>query len=100
MANTNSTPTLRSLPYRVIVWPPQSCTPPNGITDSVATAAITQISGASRKIVALAPSGTKSSLKVSLPRSASGCMKPKGPARLGPRRAWNRPISWRSARVR
>ena len=87
MANTNSTPTLRSAPYRVMVCPPISCTPPKGMTESVATAAITQMSGDKRKIVALAPSGTKSSLNVNLPRSASGCISPKGPARLGPRRA-------------
>ena len=44
------------------------------------------MAGAATKIHLLAPSGMTSSLKKSLMPSATGCSRPKGPVRLGPRR--------------
>ena len=56
------------------MWPQSSIEPPNGITATAATAATTEIIGASWKSSLLAPWGTKSSLKISFTTSASGCM--------------------------
>ncbi len=65
---------LRSAPTSSTSWPQRSIEPPNGITATAATAATTEIIGASWKRILLAPWGTKSSLKISFTTSASGCM--------------------------
>ncbi len=58
-----------------------------------------EMNGASRYSRGRAPSGIIDCLRSSLPRSAIGCSSPCGPTRLGPRRAWKRPISRRSTHV-
>ena len=64
----------RSAPTSSMLWPQSSIEPPNGITATAATAATTEIIGASWKSSLLAPWGTKSSLKISFTTSARGCM--------------------------
>ena len=63
---------------------------------SVATAVITEITGAMAIIHGTAVAGVNCSLESSLSTSASGCIRPYGPTRLGPMRDWKRPSSLRS----
>ena len=101
MAATNSSATLESAMYR---WnwmsvPGTVATPPKGIRPNAPMAQNSEMNGASRYSRGRAPSGIIDCLRSSLPRSAIGCSRPCGPTRLGPRRAWKRPISRRSTHV-
>src|SRR5215213_6154321 len=62
-----------------------------------ATAVNTEIAGASAIIHGTAVVGVDCSFESSLSTSASGCIVPYGPTRLGPIRDWKRPSSLRSA---
>ena len=64
---------------------------------SVATAVKIEITGAMAIIHGTAVSGDEDSFESSLNTSASGCMRPLGPTRLGPIRDWKRPSSLRSS---
>ncbi len=64
---------------------------------SVATAVKIEITGAMAIIHGTAVSGDEDSFESSLNTSASGCMSPLGPTRLGPIRDWKRPRSLRSS---
>ncbi len=71
------------MPYRPRS-PPQAPWGPNGMTASVATAVVTMITGANAIIHGTAVSGCDCSFEISLSASASGCISPYGPTRLGP----------------
>ena len=71
------------MPYRP-QSPPQAPAGPNGMMASVATAETMAITGATAIIHGIAVAGVKASLDSSLNTSASGCIRPQGPTRLGP----------------
>src|SRR5437879_6367840 len=84
---------------RSIVRPPMVIGGPIGMTAKDASAAISDIPGASgyRKRSAIA--GRTSSLKNSFNASASGCSNPVGPTRFGPMRTCRRLMARRSNQV-
>ena len=57
---------------------------PNGNTPQIRMAGTKTKMGGSRKSILSAARGESSSLRISLIASATGCSKPRGPARLGP----------------
>lgn len=69
----------------------------SGMTAQAASASVTETSGASRKIVLLAPAGMTGSLKTNFKRSAKDWNSPKGPTTLGPRRSCTAAQIFRSA---
>ncbi len=64
--------------------PPQAPCGPNGMIASVATAVVTMITGAIAIIHGTAVAGCDCSFDSSFRASASGCIRPYGPTRLGP----------------
>jgi hypothetical protein len=73
---------------------------PEGIMLHETILKINTITGAIRKIVALARVGIRSSLNISLAPSAKGCNKPQKPTTFGPFRRWIAAITFRSAIVK
>ena len=67
-----------------------------GTTANISITGASMAMGTIRKTILSAPPGVRSSLKMSLTKSAMGWSSPKGPHRFGPNRFCIRPISFRS----
>ena len=91
MAMTNSTPTLRSA---------RTIPSPKGRTAKTTRAGMNMTMGAVQKRSLSACRLVMASLDRSLRASATGCRSPQGPTRLGPRRAWMRPMRRRSIQMK
>src|SRR6202789_2299449 len=99
MARTSRIPMGGSATCNSKVWLPMVITPPTGTTVKTSTAGITARYGASLNTKESAPSGSRSSLKMSLVPSANVCSRPHGPARFGPTRLCMSEITLRSNQI-
>ena len=72
---------------------PRKLSSPNGTKATTASAGTRRTTGAMLNTGRSAPSGTRSSLVISLTKSASGWKRPNGPHLLGPSRAWKRAMT-------
>lgn len=99
MANTYRMPISGSVPCRSKLTSPKVSVPPQGITTPVSRAVIMAMAGPSTKSLRLAMAGMKSSFMIIFSPSATGCRRPKGPARLGPIRSCMKAATLRSPKV-
>src|SRR5208282_3780398 len=88
MPSTISNPILTSV-ISSGVWIPKTVIQlPMGMTEIEVSAKINAIIGAAMYSGLNTCGGVRSSLKINLAPSASGCSRPKGPTRVGPQRFW------------
>ena len=95
-----STPTFRSVTWRLTSRPNSPRGAPTGMMAKVRMAGMAAIAGAIEKSRRSAAAGIMSSLVIILITSASGCKSPQGPTRFGPIRSCIQARTRRSASTR
>ena len=82
---------------REVVWPAMLMVLPNGMMEIETSASTTDKNGARIKRDLCTCGGVRSSFRMNLMPSASGCKSPNGPTRVGPHRFCMRPTTLRSS---
>src|SRR5712671_3523494 len=99
MPRTTSSPMFRSVIWSWVVIGPIVIEFPNGITEIAVIANTTAMIGEAIYNVLYTYGCVRSSLKMNLTPSASGCNRPKGPTFVGPQRFWIRADTLRSSQT-